>query len=285
MDGWEIILVHEPYIRFGVFFVTLILLLGLEIINRRRRLSVPRKTRWTSNLGLTVFNNLLVRGFAFSLAMLFPILPVGAAVWARDNNWGLLNVLELPLWFTIPLIIVLFDLIIWLQHAFFHRVDPLWRLHRLHHTDLDIDVTSAARFHPFEIVISLGIKTGMVLALGAPAVGLVLFEVCLAFMAFFTHADIYIPSSADKFLRRLFVTPDMHRIHHSRIYRESYSNFGTIFSCWDRMFSLYTDEPENGQLDFTIGLDGYREPGRLHFFNLLIQPFSDKLSRSGKANE
>jgi len=285
MDGVEFIVDYEPFIRGGAFLGTLLLLLVLETVIRRRKLFVPRPTRWISNLGLTFFNNLVVRGMAFSFVFVFPILPVGAAIWAGDNNWGLLNLLELPIWFTIPFTIVFFDLIIWIQHALFHRADPLWKLHRLHHTDLDIDVTSAARFHPLEIVISLGIKSALVLALGPPAVGVVLFEICLAVMAFFTHADIYIPVTADKVLRRLFVTPDMHRIHHSNIYRESYSNFGTIFSWWDRIFSLYTDEPAKGQLDFTIGLNEYREPKRLHFLNLLIQPFNDRASRSLGKNE
>ncbi len=280
MDRMEFILVNEPYIRLGAFLVTLLLLLFLELLIRRRPLSVPRPTRWTSNLGLTLFNNFLVRAVAFTLVSLFPILPVGAAIWAKDNGWGLLNILDLPIWISIPITIVLFDFVIWIQHALFHRADLLWRLHRTHHTDLDIDVTSAARFHPLEILISLGIKSGMVLALGPPAVGVVLFEISLAAMAFFTHADINISRAVDWVLRTLFVTPDMHRIHHSNIYRESYSNFGTVFSWWDRLFSLYTDKPKNGQLTFKIGLNEYREPGKLHILNLLIQPFNDRPSRS-----
>ncbi|MDP6155112.1 MAG: sterol desaturase family protein [Candidatus Thermoplasmatota archaeon] len=285
MDGLDFILVYEPFIRSAVVLVTLFLLLCLEMVIRRRKLSVPRTTRWISNLGLTFFNNILVRVMAFTFVSVFPILPVGAAIWAKNNNWGLLNILDLPIWFTIPFTIVFFDLIIWIQHALFHRADPLWRLHRTHHTDLDIDVTSAARFHPLEILISLGIKTGVVIALGPPAAGVVIFEIGLAGMAFFTHADIYIPDPVDRILRKLFVTPDMHRIHHSNIYRESYSNFGTIFSWWDRLFSLYTDEPKNGQLTFKIGLDEYREPRKLHFLNLILQPFNDKSSRSKETNE
>ena len=283
MDGMDFLEVNEPYIRMGVVLGTLILLLGMEMVIRRRKLSVPITTRWISNLGLTLFNNVLVRAMAFTFVSVFPILPVGVAIWAKDNNWGLLNLLDLPIWFTIPFTIVFFDLIIWTQHAIFHRVDLLWRLHRTHHTDMDIDVTSASRFHPLEIVISLGFKSSLVFALGAPAVGVVLFEIYLAVMAFFTHSDIYISGPMDRILRKLIVTPDMHRIHHSNIYRESYSNFGTIFSWWDRMFHLYTDEPKNGQLDFIIGLDEYREASKLHLLNLLIQPFNDGPSRSKEA--
>jgi len=213
------LLAHEPMLRLAVFLGVLVAMAGWELAAPRRRQDIPRVLRWTNNLALVVVDTVILR-------LTFPILAVGLALMAEARGWGLFNVLDLPPWLAFLLSILLLDLAIYLQHVLFHAVPGLWRLHRMHHADLEFDVTTGLRFHPVEIVLSMVIKLAVVAALGAPAVAVLLFEVLLNATALFNHANIRLPAGLDRVLRWVLVTPDMHRVHHSVIPAETNSNFG-----------------------------------------------------------
>ncbi len=237
-----------------------------ERLAARRRLSTPRWPRRAVNLTIMLINPLLVR-------LLFPVLAVTLAVEARRNGWGLFNHLDWPYaaeWITA---VVLLDLAIYLQHVMFHAVPLLWRLHLVHHTDLDYDLTTGLRFHPLEAVLSMVVKLGVVAALGPPPAAVVAFEVILNAMALFNHGNVRMFGRADALLRLLVVTPDMHRVHHSVVIRETNSNFGFNLSAWDRLFGTYRDRPARGHDGMTIGLAGFRDPRRLSLPRLLALPF------------
>lgn len=258
--------VNAAAIRLGFFAGILLAMAIWEILAPRRILTQSKSTRWANNLGLTIFNTILVR-------LLLPTAAVGVALFAGEKGWGLLNWLVLPGWAAGLLAIAGLDLAIYTQHRVFHRVALLWRLHRMHHTDLDLDVTSGARFHPLEILLSQVIKMGVVLLLGAPAWAVVAFEIILNGTAMFNHANVRLNLRADRWLRLLVVTPDMHRIHHSVIGRETDSNFGFNFPWWDRLFGTYCEQPEAGHLAMTIGLAKYRDQKWLKFQWMLLVPF------------
>jgi sterol desaturase/sphingolipid hydroxylase (fatty acid hydroxylase superfamily) len=262
----DIVLAHEPSIRLGFFFGVLLLMALAEAHWPRRERSLSRWRRWPSNLGIVVINTVLLR-------LLTPMAAVGLALIAAENGWGLFNVVSAPLWFAIPLSILLFDLAIYLQHVMFHAVPALWRLHRMHHADLDFDVTTGARFHPIEILLSMAIKLALVLALGPPAVAVLIFEVLLNATSMFNHTNLSIPLGLDRVLRWIVVTPDMHRVHHSWLPEETNSNFGFNLPWWDRLLGTYRDQPKEGHAGMTIGLDRFREPGDLRLDRMLVQPF------------
>ena len=222
------ILDHELAIRLGFFFGIFLVMAFWEKLAPRRKLTTKKKNRWFSNLGIVALNNVMVR-------VLIPVLPVGVALLAEEKGWGLLSRVSLPFWLAIIIGVVVLDFIIYLQHVLFHKLSFLWRLHLMHHTDLDIDVSSGLRFHPVEILISLGIKLGAIVLLGPPAVAVLIFEVVLNGMAMFNHANVRIPQGVDRILRLFVVTPDMHRVHHSVIFRENQSNFGFNLSLWDHL--------------------------------------------------
>jgi sterol desaturase/sphingolipid hydroxylase (fatty acid hydroxylase superfamily) len=225
-----------------------------------------RSSRWPGNVGVAALNSLLVRA----------IVPAGAAgfaVYVERHGWGLLSVLHLPRFVSIAATFVLFDLAIYLQHVMLHAVPALWRVHRMHHADLDFDVTTGARFHPLEILLSMGFKLGLVGALGPPALGVFIFEVALNATSMFNHSNIYIPEKIDKTLRLLLVTPDMHRVHHSIVTGETNSNFGFNLPWWDRMLGTYRPQPAAGHERMTIGIDRFREPRELRLARMLLQPF------------
>ncbi len=260
------VLENETWLRLGSFIGVLGLMLGWEALRPRRQVPADNWHRRVTNLALVVCNSLLAR-------LLVPVATVGVALEAAQRGWGLLNWLAVPPPLAVLLAIVLLDLAIYAQHVVFHHVPVLWRLHRVHHTDLALDATSGLRFHPLEIVLSLLFKMLVVLLLGAPVLAVVLFEILLNAMAVFNHGNVYIPAGLDRALRALLVTPDMHRVHHSVIKAETNSNYGFNLSCWDRLFRTYTEQPRDGQLGMTIGLTEFRDPRRLGLLGLLRQPF------------
>jgi sterol desaturase/sphingolipid hydroxylase (fatty acid hydroxylase superfamily) len=257
----------EQTIRLSVFAGVLLLVALWEIIAPRRPLLDSKRRRWVTNLSLVVIDTFAVR-------LLFPILPFACAGIAETRGWGVFNVVQIAPWLKFILSFLILDFVIYLQHLLFHHTPILWRLHRMHHTDLDLDVTSGNRFHPLEIAISMLIKMAAVLILGAPVAAVLAFEVILNACAMFSHGNIELPGALDRLLRLFLVTPDMHRVHHSTIVRETNSNFGFNFPWWDRICRTYRSQPEKGHLDMTIGLKEYRDPKRLTLFRLLLQPFT-----------
>jgi sterol desaturase/sphingolipid hydroxylase (fatty acid hydroxylase superfamily) len=253
-------------LRLISFAGILLAMMAWEILAPRRELTRSKAIRWANNLGLTVGNTLLVR-------LLLPTAAVGVALVAAEKGWGLLNWLLLPEWAAGLVAIGGLDLVIYFQHRLFHRLPLLWRLHRMHHSDQDIDVSTGARFHPLEILISMAIKMAAVLMLGAPAGAVVLFEIILNGTAMFNHSNVRLDLRIDRGLRRLVVTPDMHRVHHSVLRQETDSNFGFNFPWWDRLFGTYRDQPEAGHLAMTIGLGNYRDPKWLKINWMLLTPF------------
>jgi sterol desaturase/sphingolipid hydroxylase (fatty acid hydroxylase superfamily) len=231
----------------------------------RRDLTTSKKARWISNLSLTIVNPVL-------LHLVMPVLAVDVALLADQRSWGLLNLYAMPFWAQFIAGVVLLDLAIYFQHVMFHAIPLLWRLHMIHHADLDIDLTTGLRFHPLEIILSMIIKVAVVVILGAPVAAVLVFEVLLNGMSTFNHGNLTIPVSTDKWLRRLVVTPDMHRVHHSVIIRETNSNYGFNLSVWDRLFGTYRDQPQKGHTAMTIGLSQFRDENRLTLPWLLILP-------------
>lgn len=257
---------YESYIRAGLFVGVLVAMAAWEVVAPRRPLAYARLQRWPSNLGIVVLDTVLVR-------LVFPVLPVGLALLAEARGWGLLNILAIPHALAVIVAVAALDLAIYLQHVMFHAVPALWRIHRMHHADLGFDVTTGVRFHPIEILLSIAIKLAMVAALGPPAVAVVIFEVLLNATSMFNHGNVALPAGLDRILRRLVVTPDMHRVHHSAQPHETNSNFGFNLPWWDRLFGTYRDQPEAGHLGITIGLHLFRDPGELRLDRLLTQPF------------
>jgi len=256
----------EQIVRLAFFIGSLLIVAIWELIAPRRQLTVSKPRRWFTNLSLVVLNTLAVRFF-------LPVLPVGLALLLQERGWGILNILILPDWLKISLAVLALDLVVYLQHVMFHYLPTLWRLHRMHHVDLDIDVTTGNRFHPIEIVISIGIKLAAVALLGPPAIAVIIFEVVLNASAQFNHGNVKLPERVDRLLRLFVVTPDMHRVHHSIIPRETNSNFGFNVPWWDRLLGTYRAQPEQGHLGMTIGLKEYRDPAKLSLGRLLLLPF------------
>ena len=259
---------QEGMIRLGFFIALFVIFAALEALSPRRRRNLPRPSRWTTNLGISVINTLTLR----SLSIALPLLAVGAAVDAGNQNWGIFNALDWSLWLTFPLTILILDFAIWLQHLLTHKLPILWRFHRVHHADRDFDVTTALRFHPVEIAASMLLKIGLVYALGPPAVAVLAFEILLNGTALFNHANLRLPDRLDQILRLILVTPDMHRVHHSSMRAEHDSNYGFALSIWDRMFRTYVAQPAKGHDAMEIGLHWQTdEPAKLGWS--LMLPF------------
>ena len=256
----------EAFIRLAFFFGVLAAVAAWEVVAPRRALSVGRAARWPNNLGIVFLNTLIARA-------IFPLGAVGVALAAGAKGWGLFGALDLPFWIEAVLAFLLLDLAIYLQHVLFHAVPALWRLHRMHHADLDFDLTTGTRFHPIEIVLSMTIKAGTIMALGAPALAVLAFEIALSATAMFNHANARLPAPLDRVLRFLVVTPDMHRVHHSIFPAETNSNFGFNLPWWDRLFGTYRAQPEMGHEKMTVGIDAFRDPGELRLDKMLVQPF------------
>jgi sterol desaturase/sphingolipid hydroxylase (fatty acid hydroxylase superfamily) len=264
----DILLSLEPLIRLSVFAGIFAVMAAWEALAPRREHKLAPGTRWPSNIGIVVLDTVLVR-------LLVPTTAVGLALVAEARGWGLIRALQLPMWVGVPLAVVALDLAIYLQHVLFHAVPALWRLHRVHHADLEIDVTTGARFHPIEILLSTGIKLGVVAALGAPAVAVLIFEVLLNATSMFNHSNVRIPIRLDRVLRWAVVTPDMHRVHHSIAARETNSNFGFNLPWWDRLFGTYRDQPEVGHEAMIIGIEQFRNPAEQRLDHMFTQPFRD----------
>ena len=257
---------NEPMIRLACFFAVLLAMMLWEWRKPRRALSLPRARRWPANLGIIVVDSVVLR-------LVFPVLAVGAAELAAARGWGLFHGLNAPFWLALPASLLILDLAIYTQHVVFHKVAVLWRLHRMHHTDLDFDVTTALRFHPLEIVLSMLIKLVLVTLLGVPAVAVMLFEVILNATAMFNHGNVGLPQRLDRTLRWILVTPDMHRVHHSIRPAETDSNFGFNLPWWDRLFGTYRDQPRDGHTGMRIGLEYFRDRRAIGLDALLLQPF------------
>ena len=256
-------------IRLGFFLGIFIIMALWEMVGPRRKLTTSKASRWTWNLCITFINPLILR-------LVFPIAAVAVAIKAQEKGWGLLNLYELPYWVKFAVTILFLDMVVYLQHLMFHAVPLFWKLHMVHHTDLDYDVTTGLRFHPVEIVISMVIKMTAVAALGPPPGAVVAFEVILNGMAMFNHGNVRLHLGVDRVLRRLVVTPDMHRVHHSIYPRETNSNFGFNLSWWDRLFGTYKAQPTDGHEGMTIGLRQFRESKELTLPGLLLLPFTGK---------
>lgn len=256
----------EAIIRFGVFLGILLLMATWEALHPTRQLSMARPGRWLINLGLAALNAGVMRVSIGAAAWL-------AAIWASENQIGLFNVLPAPDWLKVALSLLLLDLAIYAQHIAAHRWRWFWRLHQVHHSDIDFDATTAVRFHPFEIMLSMLYKVVLVLALGPAPMVVIAFEVILNGCALFNHGNVSIPPWAEQFVRYLLVTPDMHRIHHSARQSEMDSNYGFSLSCWDRLFRTYCQQPQLPHTEMMIGLKGFRQVGELGFIQLLTMPF------------
>lgn len=261
----ETILGSEPAIRLTAFLGVLAAMALWEIAAPRRRRDIPRLIRWTNNLALVVIDTAILR-------LTFPILAVGLAVLAEERGWGLFNSIDISVWLAVFFSMVLLDLAIYLQHVMFHSIPALWRLHRMHHADLDFDATTGLRFHPVEILISMAIKLALVAAFGPPAIAVLLFEVILNATALFNHANINLPMSVDRWLRWIVVTPDMHRVHHSVDPKETNSNFGFNLPWWDRLLGTYVPQPAKGHTGMDIGIEQFRTQRDLWIDRMLIQP-------------
>ncbi|MEK7322725.1 MAG: sterol desaturase family protein [Pseudomonadota bacterium] len=251
MTEW--LLGHEATVRLGIFLGVLAAMACWEWAAPRRRLTLPKPGRWAGNLGLVILDTIVLR-------LLFPAAALGMAAFAARQGWGVFNYFAAPSWLAIVICVVVLDFAIYLQHVMFHAVPLLWRLHRVHHADLDFDVTTGLRFHPFEIVLSTLIKFAVIAVLGPPLIAVMIFEVLLNAGAMFTHGNVRLPLGLDRLLRALVVTPDMHRVHHSVEEQETNSNFGFNLSLWDRLFGTYRAQPAAGHQAMTIGIRTFRDP-------------------------
>ena len=268
----QTILQNELTIRLGAFLGVLVAVALAEIAFPRRGLTVSKPRRWVSNLGIVFLNSALVR-------VLLPVTAAGFAVLAASRGWGVFNNFAAPVWFAVLASVVILDFAIYLQHVMFHAVPLLWRLHRMHHADLDFDVTTGARFHPIEILLSMLIKFAAIAVIGAPAVAVIIFEVLLNAIAMFNHGNLRLPAAFDRVLRLFIVTPDMHRVHHSIEDHETNSNFGFNLSLWDRLFGTYKDQPDAGHEAMTIGIRDYRAPRiATDLPGMLVLPFLGRVT-------
>jgi sterol desaturase/sphingolipid hydroxylase (fatty acid hydroxylase superfamily) len=256
----------EGLIRLAAFVGVFAAVAAWEFVVPRRKPLISRRRRWPHNLGLLVVDVIVLR-------VLAPGAAIGVALAAEERGWGFLNLVSLPSWAALLIGVALLDLVVYFQHVMFHAVPVLWRLHRVHHADLDFDVTTGTRFHPIEILISTTIKCAAVAAIGASALAVLVFEVVLNATAMFNHANASVPGRVERWLRWLVVTPDMHRVHHSVLYDESSSNFGFNLPWWDRLFGTYKPEPRLGHDAMTPGVDAFRTPEDVRLDQLLLQPF------------
>lgn len=271
MDVSQFVAKYEVAIRLGCFFGIFGLMAVWEWVAPKRALSVSKAVRWANNLGIVFLNSFIVR-------LVFPAAGVGMAVFAEAGHWGLLHHYEVPFWAAVVASVVLLDFVIYLQHVMVHAIPVLWRLHRVHHADLDFDVTTGARFHPIEIILSMLIKFATIVLLGPPVLAVVMFEVLLNATAMFNHGNVALPKSLDRALRWFVVTPDMHRVHHSVKDDETNSNFGFNLPWWDRLFGTYRDQPRAGHAEMTIGIRTYRDQKWCSWLpGMLAMPFRGRV--------
>ena len=263
----DLIVEFEQHVRLSAFLGVFALVALWEIAAPRRVLQASKAVRWTSNLGIVVLDTVLVR-------LMFPAAAAGVAVVVGSLGWGLFNALAWPMWVEVLLAVVVLDLVIYWQHVMFHAVPGLWRLHMVHHADLDFDLTTGVRFHPFEILLSMVVKMAAITALGAAPPAVILFEIVLSATSIFNHGNVVLPSAIDRVLRLVVVTPDMHRVHHSVVATETNSNFGFNLPWWDRLFGTYRAQPAAGHEEMTIGLAQFRDPRLQWLWHMLALPFT-----------
>ena len=269
---FDAMLENEAPVRLVAFGAMLVAMALWELAAPRRRVEIPRVIRWTNNLALVVIDSIVVR-------LVFPLLAVGLAIIAEDRSWGLLHSFDIPGWLAVLIAILILDFAIYLQHVLFHAVPAFWRLHRVHHADLEFDLTTGLRFHPIEIILSMIWKMAIVAALGAPPIAVLIFEVVLNASALFNHSNVALPRGIDAILRLFIVTPDMHRVHHSVHVSETNSNFGFNVPWWDRLFGTYIAQPRDGHEGMSIGIDQFRSTDDLRIDRMLVQPFVDASGR------
>ena len=262
--------VPEPVVRLVVFAAIFAVMALLELtmprLQRPALTGALKRHRWFTNLSMVVLSSILLR-------IVFPAAAVGAAVWAETNNYGLFNVIDVDPVIAGIIAFVVLDFAVWLEHVVSHKIPILWRIHRMHHSDEGFDLTTALRFHPLEIVLSMVWKAAIVVALGAPAVAVLIFEIVLNGSAMFNHSNYYLPKPVDRLLRLVLVTPDMHRVHHSSDQRETDTNYGFNFPFWDRIFGTYLDQPRLGHSDVDIGLREYSGQNTSNLIWALVVPF------------
>jgi sterol desaturase/sphingolipid hydroxylase (fatty acid hydroxylase superfamily) len=244
---------YELVVRLGFFLGIFVFIAVLELITPMRQLRISKKIRWFNNLSLVILNTLLLRLF-------FPVTAVGVALLCTKYNLGILNVIAIPLWLKVVIAFLILDFTIYLQHVLFHYLPLFWRFHKVHHIDLDFDVTTGLRFHPIEIIVSMLIKIFMISFIGAPALAVIVFEIALNGTSLFNHGNIRLATMLDSFLRLVIITPNVHRVHHSNITNETNSNFGFNLIIWDRIFGSYKAEPQKGHTNMDIGLKNYNTP-------------------------
>lgn len=265
MDNF--IATYETTIRLGAFFGMFSVMALWELLAPRRVLTQSKPARWMNNIALVILNTVIVR-------IVFPTAAIGVAAYATEQQWGLFNQVNSPAWLAVIISVVLLDGLIYMQHVMFHAVPAFWRLHRVHHADMDFDVTTGTRFHPIEIVLSMLIKFAAILLLGPPLAAVVIFEVLLNATSMFNHSNVRLPLGLDRLLRVFIVTPDMHRVHHSRYAHETNSNFGFSLSLWDRLFGTYRAQPDDGHENMVIGIDTFRDSKKcIPLYRLLLMPF------------
>jgi sterol desaturase/sphingolipid hydroxylase (fatty acid hydroxylase superfamily) len=269
-DIEKYVLNSEALLRLGCFGAIFVIMVLWEIVAPRRTLTVSKMQRWTHNIALLLVNSLVLR-------LLFPAAAVGIAYAASNAGWGLFNLVNLPFWLEVTAAVLLLDFSIYLQHQLMHQLPLLWRLHRVHHADLDIDMTTGSRFHTIEIIFSMLIKWLVITLLGPALLAVLIFETLLNGMAVFNHANVRLPLKLDRVLRKLVVTPDMHRVHHSILRNETNSNYGFNLSIWDRIFGTYIDQPEKGHTEMTIGIPEFRDADQVDRLpGMLALPFVGK---------
>jgi len=268
MDFAAFLLSNDPAIRLGFFLGMFGLMAAWELIVPRRVLGVSKAARWTHNISIAIINVLLVR-------VLFPSAAVGVAVFAEERGTGVLHMFAIPYPLAFLASLLALDLTMYLVHLMFHAVPALWRVHRMHHADVDFDVTTGARFHPIQILLAVPIKFAVIFALGLPVLAVLVFEAVFNALSLFNHANVRIPPTADRMLRWFLVTPDMHRVHHSVNATETNSNFSFVLPWWDRLFGTYRAQPEGGHERMTIGVDQFRTTRDLRLDRMLLQPFRD----------
>jgi sterol desaturase/sphingolipid hydroxylase (fatty acid hydroxylase superfamily) len=265
MDNF--IATYETTIRLGVFFGIFSVMALWELLAPRRVLTQSKSARWMNNIALVIVNTVVVR-------IVFPTAAIGVAAYATEQQWGLFNQVNSPAWLAVIVSVVLLDGLIYMQHVMFHAVPAFWRLHRVHHADMDFDVTTGARFHTIEIVLSMLIKFAAIILLGPPLAAVVIFEVLLNATSMFNHSNVRLPLELDRLLRIFIVTPDMHRVHHSHYAHETNSNFGFSLSLWDRLFGTYRAQPDDGHENMVIGIDTFRDSRQcIPLYRLLLMPF------------
>jgi len=273
LSDW--MLANEALVRSACFALILLTMMVWEGVRPKRPRKHSRLLRWSQNIALVLVNSFLIR-------LILPLATIGVAQYAQEHQMGLFHVLDVPPVLAFVLTLLLFDMAIYWQHRLFHVVPALWALHKVHHVDQDIDVTTGSRFHTIEIFLSLLIKFALVLILGPSILAVMVFEIILNATAMFNHANVALAKKWDRLMRLVFVTPDMHRVHHSTIMDESNRNFGFNLSCWDRLFSSYQAQPSKGHLGMNIGVDGYTKVKQIQYLpGMLWLPFANKWPAHG----